>query len=33
MVWMNGSFNQHAGGIEVVLQLPEGDLIECVVCL
>ena len=33
MVWMDGLSNQHAGGIEVILQSPEGDLIECAVHL
>ena len=33
MVRMNGLFNQHAGGIGVVLKSPEGDLIECTICL
>ena len=30
---MDGSFNQCARGVAVVLQSPEGDLIECVVHL
>ena len=33
MIRMDGSSNQRARGVEVVLQSPEGDLIECVVHL
>ena len=33
MVWTNGSSNQRVGGVGVVLQSPEGDLIDCVVRL
>ena len=33
MIRMDGSSNQHARGVEVVLQSPEGDLIVCVVHL
>ena len=32
-IQMNRSSNKHAGGIEVVLQSPKGDIIECVVLL
>ena len=30
---MDGSSTQHVGGIEVVLQSPEGDRLEYAVCL
>ena len=30
---MDGSTNQHAGGVEVVLQSPEENLIDCAICL
>ena len=33
MIQMDGSSNQHAGGIGVVLQSLEGDLIECIIHL
>lgn len=32
MIWTDGSSNQWAGD-GVLLQLPKGDTIECVVCL
>ena len=32
-VQMNGSSNKHARGIRVVLQSPEGDILECAVRL
>ena len=33
MIWTDGSFNQRARGIRVVLQSLEGDLIDCAICL
>ena len=33
MVWMDGSSNQNDGGVEVVIQSPKGDVIECAVHL
>ena len=33
MIWIDGSFNQRARGIGVVLQSPEGDFIDCAICL
>ena len=32
-VHTNGSSNRHAGGAGVVLLSPEGDMVECMVCL
>ena len=33
MIWTDSSSNQCAGGVGVVLQSPEGDLVECTICL
>ena len=33
IVYVDGSSTQHAGGIGVVLQLPEGDRLEFAICL
>ena len=33
IVYVDGSSTQHAEGIGVVLQLPEGDRLEYVICL
>lgn len=33
IVYVDGSSTQHAGGIGVVLQLPEGDRLEYAICL
>ena len=33
MIWTDGSSNQWAGGVGVLLQLPEGDTIECAIHL
>ena len=33
MIWMDGSFNQRAEGIRVILQSPKGDLIDYAICL
>lgn len=33
MVWTDGSSNQWAGGVGVLLWSPEGDTIECAICL
>ena len=32
-VHTDGSFNRQAGGVGVVLLSPEGDMVECMVCL
>ena len=29
----NGSSNRQAGGVDVVLLSPEGDIVECMICL
>ena len=33
MIWTDDSFNQRARGIGVILQSPEGDLIDYAICL
>ena len=33
MIWIDGLSNQWVGGAGVLLRLPEGDTVECVVCL
>ena len=30
---MDGSFNRQVGGAGVVLLSPEGDIVECMICL
>ena len=33
IIHTNGSLNRHAGGVDVVIQTPEGDKIECMIQL
>ena len=33
MIWTDGSSNQRAGGAGLLLRSPEGDTVECVLCL
>jgi len=33
MIWTDDLSNQWVGGVGVLLRLPEGDTVECVVCL
>ena len=33
MIWIDGSSNQRAEGVRVLLQSLEGDTIECAICL
>ena len=33
IIWADGSSNQQAGKVGVLLQSPKGDTIECAICL